>query len=92
MLGPIAAAAASSRFGAVGRLARVLALRLIRPYSANEDGFDDAVATAITEISQRTRPPDRSVGGARTAAGTGRLAQEATTGIEPVYTALQAAA
>jgi SAM-dependent methyltransferase len=47
-----AAASASSRFGALGRLGRRLALRAIRPYSAHEDSFDDAVAASLTELTR----------------------------------------
>jgi hypothetical protein len=35
-------------------LARQAALRAIRPYSAHEDKFDDAVATSIAELTRAT--------------------------------------
>ena len=59
-----------SRFGAAGELARRWVLRAIRPYSAHEDRFDEAVAASITELNRATdyqayalrklgrRPPD----------------------------------
>jgi SAM-dependent methyltransferase len=47
-----AAALAPSRFGAVGKFARSLVLRGMRPYSAHEDNFDDAVAASIAELTQ----------------------------------------
>jgi hypothetical protein len=48
-------AVAPSRFGLARRLARSLALRAMRPYSAHEDSVDDAVATTITELTRVTK-------------------------------------
>jgi SAM-dependent methyltransferase len=49
-----AAATAPSRFGVIGRLARSLVLRAMRPYSAHEDSFDTAVAASIAELTRAT--------------------------------------
>jgi SAM-dependent methyltransferase len=46
------AAARASRFGILGRSARRLVLRTIRPYTAHEDRFDDAVAASIAELTR----------------------------------------
>jgi SAM-dependent methyltransferase len=45
-------AAGSARSGLPRRLARRLLLRLMRPYTAHEDDFDDAVATSIVELTR----------------------------------------
>ena len=45
-----------SRHGALGALARRLVLRAIRPYTAHEEKFDEAVAESIAEL---TRASDR---------------------------------
>jgi SAM-dependent methyltransferase len=49
-----AAAVAPPRFGVAGKFARRLALRAMRPYSAHEDSFDDAVAATIVELARAT--------------------------------------
>jgi Methyltransferase domain len=41
-----------SRYGSLGRLARKVVLRLLRPYSAHEDNFDEAVASSLVELRQ----------------------------------------
>jgi SAM-dependent methyltransferase len=41
-----------SRFGTLRRLARRLVLRLMLPYTAHRDRFDDAVAASITDLSR----------------------------------------
>jgi SAM-dependent methyltransferase len=42
----------SSQFGPAGRLARQVALRTMRPYSAHQDNFNTAATTAIEELAQ----------------------------------------
>jgi SAM-dependent methyltransferase len=44
--------AVNSRFGKIGRIARRAVLRMMRPYTAHEDNFDDAVATSVTELGR----------------------------------------
>jgi SAM-dependent methyltransferase len=46
------AVSAQSRFGPAGKLARRLALRLMRPYSAHQDNFDVAVARVIGDLAK----------------------------------------
>ncbi len=48
------AAGRSSRPGSLGRLLRAVILRCLRPYTAHEDRFDEAVAASITELARAT--------------------------------------
>ncbi len=57
--GRAGALAAPSRFGAAGALARRAVLRLLRPYTAHEDRFDDAVTDAIREHERRLEALER---------------------------------
>jgi acetyltransferase-like isoleucine patch superfamily enzyme/SAM-dependent methyltransferase len=48
----VAGASSRSRFGPAGKLARRLALRMIRPYSIHQDNFNIAATRAVTDLVQ----------------------------------------
>jgi acetyltransferase-like isoleucine patch superfamily enzyme/SAM-dependent methyltransferase len=50
----VTAVSSQSRFGPAGRLARRLALRMMRPYSAHQDNFNAAAMQAIVDLAEVT--------------------------------------